>query len=74
MTTCQENYGNAVVEGLHDRRGRAEVLEASRRRHVQVVARDHVDLDLPLAADVVAVGDHRQDDGVGRAASHVDIH
>ena len=48
----------AIVETLDDCRWASEVLHTTRWGHVQIVARNHVDLNLPLANDLLSVRDH----------------
>lgn len=48
-------------------------MHATRWGHVQVVAGNHVDLDLPLTGDLLAVGHDGQDNWISAAATHVDV-
>lgn len=64
----------AVVETPDNGRRAPEILHASGWSHVEVVAVDHVDLDLPPASDAIAIADDRQDHRVGAASTHVDVH
>jgi hypothetical protein len=48
-------------------------LHAAGWSHVKVVTRDHVDLDLPLAGDALAVGHDREYNGISATATHVNV-
>lgn len=64
----------SIVETLDDRRRASEILHTTRRRHVQIITWNHIDLDLPLPDYLFTVRHDWQYNRIGASPTHVNVH